>query len=375
MEKLFKLFTGGLQNCYHVIVTQNKDPSYIEVGDEKSIEIKTHALTSYESPSSNFFQETLESTSKDPENSLITKTIFSKPDKNSKTVDLSPSKPSKVSRDLYLFTEIGDLSQVKSLISVEKPDLNNYIDGKESLLHLASRLGHYKLCKLFISEGADINFQDYLGKTPLHIACKCNHVDTVKVLLELKPDTSILDHYGKNILAYTNSNYPEIIELVLRYEDSNNLSNSDEASNSLDKDLEAQSPEPLVSVSSFKILQRLGSGRFSEVFLASYKPTGQLFALKILEKQKTIAENLIPHIISERSILGKINHPFIVQLHFAFQCESKLYLALTYYSGGTLSDYLKKYGKFSEDSAKFFICEIILALEELHSKSSSLIIF
>lgn len=367
MEKFFKLFTGGLQNCYHVIVSHNKDPSFIEVGDEKSIEIKTHALTSYESPSSNFLQETLESTSKDPESLSMTKTIFSKPDKSSKTLNTSPSKPSNVSRNLYLFTEIGDLSQVKLLISIEKPDLNNYIDGKENLLHLAARLGHYKVCKLLISAGAYINFQDYLGKTPLHIACKCNHIETVKALLEFKPDTSILDHYGKNIFAYTNSNYPEIIELMLRYEDSNNLSRSYETSQSFDRDLE--SPESQISISSFKILKRLGSGRFSEVFLASYKPTGQLFALKILEKQKTITENLISHIISERNILCKVTHPFIVQLHFAFQCESKLYLALTYYSGGTLSNYLSKYGKFSEDSAKFFICEIILALEELHSKS------
>jgi serine/threonine protein kinase len=61
-----------------------------------------------------------------------------------------------------------------------------------------------------------------------------------------------------------------------------------------------------------------------------------------------------------------INNPFIVKLYYSFQSNEKLFLILEYCPNGDLSKQLKLQKRLSEEKAKFYICEIILALGELH---------
>ncbi|KAJ0390908.1 hypothetical protein P43SY_011178 [Pythium insidiosum] len=65
---------------------------------------------------------------------------------------------------------------------------------------------------------------------------------------------------------------------------------------------------------------------------------------------------------------GKIRHPFVIHLTYAFQTESKLYLVMDFQPGGELFSYLRQEGTFTEDKARFYLAEMILALEHLHSK-------
>lgn len=71
---------------------------------------------------------------------------------------------------------------------------------------------------------------------------------------------------------------------------------------------------------------------------------------------------------AERNVLIAMNHPFIVKLHFAFQNDEKLFLVMDYCSGGTLLDVIDSQGTLSENVAKIYTAEIILALESLHEK-------
>jgi protein-serine/threonine kinase len=61
-----------------------------------------------------------------------------------------------------------------------------------------------------------------------------------------------------------------------------------------------------------------------------------------------------------------MKHPFITKLHFAFQTDVKLFLVLEYCPGGDLGNLLSKKRRVSEDVARLYIGEIILALEALH---------
>ena len=65
-------------------------------------------------------------------------------------------------------------------------------------------------------------------------------------------------------------------------------------------------------------------------------------------------------------ILERINHPFIVKLHYAFQTPERLYFVIDFLNGGELFFHLRKETKFNEDRARFYAAEIILALECLH---------
>ena len=71
----------------------------------------------------------------------------------------------------------------------------------------------------------------------------------------------------------------------------------------------------------------------------------------------------------ERNILVDVEHPFIAKLHYAFQTEGKLYLVLSFLRGGDLDTRLKneKTKKFDEKDAKFYLAEVALALQHLHS--------
>jgi len=65
--------------------------------------------------------------------------------------------------------------------------------------------------------------------------------------------------------------------------------------------------------------------------------------------------------------LQRIQHPFIVKLHFAFQTKDKLYMILDYVNGGELFFHLKKEGRFAESRVKFYAAEITSAIAHLHS--------
>jgi RAC serine/threonine-protein kinase len=103
-----------------------------------------------------------------------------------------------------------------------------------------------------------------------------------------------------------------------------------------------------------------------KVFLVREIKTQEMFALKVLRKDNIIKRNQVEHTRTERSVLGYVNHPFIVGLTMAFQSKNKLYFVLDYCAGGELFFHLSKIGKFSESRAAFYASEIVLALEYIH---------
>lgn len=102
------------------------------------------------------------------------------------------------------------------------------------------------------------------------------------------------------------------------------------------------------------------------MFLVREIKTQEMFALKVLRKDNIIKRNQVEHTRTERSVLGYVNHPFIVGLKMAFQSKEKLFFVLDYCAGGELFFHLCKVGKFSESRASFYAAEIVLALEYIH---------
>jgi len=117
---------------------------------------------------------------------------------------------------------------------------------------------------------------------------------------------------------------------------------------------------------SFKMIKVVGKGSFGKVFLVREIKTTEMFALKVLRKDNIIKRNQVEHTRTERSVLGYVDHPFIVGLKMAFQSKDKLYFVLDYCAGGELFFHLSKIGKFSESRAAFYAAEIVLALEYIH---------
>uniref|UniRef100_A0A8C6LJZ6 Ribosomal protein S6 kinase n=1 Tax=Nothobranchius furzeri TaxID=105023 RepID=A0A8C6LJZ6_NOTFU len=150
--------------------------------------------------------------------------------------------------------------------------------------------------------------------------------------------------------------------------------------------------------SQFQLLKVLGQGSYGKVFLVRKirgVDRGQLYAMKVLKKATLKVRDRVRSKM-ERDILAEVNHPFIVKLHYAFQTEGKLYLILDFLRGGDLftrlskelsckkhvaaagSSFLMHDSKyifisspvqvmFTEEDVKFYLAELALALDHLHS--------
>lgn len=122
-----------------------------------------------------------------------------------------------------------------------------------------------------------------------------------------------------------------------------------------------------VTKEDFDLLCVIGRGSFGKVMQVKHKGTGKIYAMKVMRKDAIIAKNQVAHTRDEKSILQRIQHPFIVNLRFAFQTKDKLYMIMDYVNGGELFFHLKKEGKFSEERVRLYAAEISSALMHLHS--------
>ncbi|XP_073472251.1 ribosomal protein S6 kinase alpha-1 isoform X2 [Lithobates pipiens] len=121
--------------------------------------------------------------------------------------------------------------------------------------------------------------------------------------------------------------------------------------------------------SHFVLLKVLGQGSFGKVFLVrkiTPPDNNQLYAMKVLKKATLKVRDRV-RTKMERDILAEVHHPFVVRLHYAFQTEGKLYLILDFLRGGDLFTRLSKEVMFTEEDVKFYLAELALGLDHLHS--------
>lgn len=124
-----------------------------------------------------------------------------------------------------------------------------------------------------------------------------------------------------------------------------------------------------VEPNDFLILKLIGKGTFGQVYQVKKKDTQRIYAMKVLSKKVIIQKKEVVHTLGERNILVRTAmtaSPFIVGLKFSFQTPTDLYLVTDYMSGGELFWHLQREGRFQEARAKFYIAELILALQHLH---------
>ncbi|CAL5223372.1 g5877 [Coccomyxa viridis] len=117
----------------------------------------------------------------------------------------------------------------------------------------------------------------------------------------------------------------------------------------------------------FELLRVVGQGAFGKVFQVRRKGTGQVYAMKVMRKERILARDHMDYVRAEREVLTAVFHPYIVTLRCSFQATSKLYLVLDFINGGHLFFQLYRHGIFDEDLARLYTAEMVLAIAHLHS--------
>lgn len=93
------------------------------------------------------------------------------------------------------------------------------------------------------------------------------------------------------------------------------------------------------------------------------------FAMKVMSKAMIYEKNYTKYALTERNILATCTeNPFLVKLYFAFQNSKNAFLMLEYCPCGDLGKVLERERRLSEEVARIYIAEILLALEYLHSQ-------
>ena len=328
--------------------------------------------------------------------------------------------------DLALLEAVqrGCEEEVETILNLEHnpepPNPNFRDESGRSALHYAVLTESLRICMLLVDFGqkTDVNLQDGMHRTALHYAVAKRNVPVLQFLLRCGADPSLQDEEGNTpIHMAAMDDSEEIMSCFLRRNVSLDTVNALgktalEVAGEMTSPLLRQAQQRIRRLSShgskgnpcsrilihessqedvdtlmgrlsnrtrpvtehkwgpedFDLLQQLGKGSFGEVYLVRNRSDNQFYAMKVLRKDKIMAQNLVKYVMTERNVLSYIRHPFIVALNAAFQTADRLFLILDYCPGGDMGWHLSKEKRFNEYRAKIYASEVLLALEELHRR-------
>ncbi|KAG5554302.1 hypothetical protein RHGRI_011983 [Rhododendron griersonianum] len=147
---------------------------------------------------------------------------------------------------------------------------------------------------------------------------------------------------------------------------------SEEEQNNLLKYLEKKETEYMriqrhkMGADDFEPLTMIGKGAFGEVRVCKEKKTGHVYAMKKLKKSEMLRRGQVEHVKAERNLLAEVDSNCIVKLYCSFQDEEYLYLIMEYLPGGDMMTLLMRKDTLTEDEARFYVGETVLAIESIH---------
>ena len=124
------------------------------------------------------------------------------------------------------------------------------------------------------------------------------------------------------------------------------------------------------NINNYIIKNDIGEGTFGKLKLVIYKPTGDEYAMKILNKQ-TIKEKMKNIDFKENEIIIKLHHINIVNCFELIENDENFYIIMEYCQKGELSDYIEENKKLSEDESSMFFYQLINGVNYIHKKGIS----
>lgn len=119
--------------------------------------------------------------------------------------------------------------------------------------------------------------------------------------------------------------------------------------------------------SDFDLLENIGVGSYSFVNKAIHRPTGKVYALKIVEKCHIIRHDKVKYILQEKELLIRLSKcKYIIQMHGTFQDDHRLYFVLEYMPRGDLRSFLKSNPDLDFSTVRHIMRQLVLVVGELH---------
>ncbi|XP_053395280.1 5'-AMP-activated protein kinase catalytic subunit alpha-2-like isoform X4 [Mercenaria mercenaria] len=128
----------------------------------------------------------------------------------------------------------------------------------------------------------------------------------------------------------------------------------------------AEKAQPQVKIGHYIIGDTLGVGTFGKVKIATHQITCHKVAVKILNRQKIKALDVVGKIRKEIQNLKLFRHPHIIKLYQVISTPTDIFMVMEYVSGGELFDYIVKNGKLKEHEARRFFQQIVSGVDYCH---------
>lgn len=109
----------------------------------------------------------------------------------------------------------------------------------------------------------------------------------------------------------------------------------------------------------------LGTGRFAQVYTATHRETGEVFAVKSVTDAELTQEGR-DTLIAEVAALNRLNHPNVISHHGFFSENDNYFLLLDYCDRGSVRRLLRTKKRVCEATAKSIIRQLLQALEYCH---------
>lgn len=169
-----------------------------------------------------------------------------------------------------------------------------------------SSLGQKHIQKMLIPTGFPEDFTDTFGPLP------------GQPLLEpISDDSAVVYTHSQTLLGRTTCVNKLLNKLNLfETEDLLELVEG-ECEETTKKHIDLENPS--VGLEDFEVLKVVGQGTFGKVYQVIKRGTSEIYAMKVMRKDKILEKNHAEYMKSERDILAKVNHPFIVKLRYSFQ--------------------------------------------------------
>ncbi|CDW90682.1 rps6 protein kinase [Stylonychia lemnae] len=97
-----------------------------------------------------------------------------------------------------------------------------------------------------------------------------------------------------------------------------------------------------MTLNDFEVVKVLGRGGYGKVFLVNRKSDKKVFAMKVIKKDRVKNPKQITRTKTERYILEKLEHPFLMHLKYAYTTKDKLFMIINYCPGGELFYHLQR---------------------------------
>lgn len=121
-------------------------------------------------------------------------------------------------------------------------------------------------------------------------------------------------------------------------------------------------------IGKYRVGRTVGEGTFAKVKLAVDAETGGKVAVKIIDKNMVLRNNLMYQVKREISAMKLLNHPNIVKIYEVIATKTKICLVMEYVSGGQLSDKLSYLKRLDEREAKKYFYQLIDAVDYCHRR-------